>query len=121
MQTPIVYNDLNSLNRLKGQSAEKPREALHEASRQFEALFVSMVIKSMRDTLPKDGMFSSNSMDTYQQMFDQQLALDLSRRGGLGLSELIARQLSAGIRPEEGGQESGQERGIERGKEDGNG
>lgn len=93
----IVYNDLASLGRLKAQSTEKPKEALQEAAKQFEALFVSMMLKAMRDTLPEDGMFGSNSMKNYQEMFDQQLSLDLSRNSGMGLSDLIARQLSAGI------------------------
>lgn len=92
-----VYNDLSALQQLKAQSADKPQEALQEAAKQFESLFVTMMVKAMRDTLPKDGMFSSSNMESYQEMFDQQLALDLSRKGGLGLSDLIARQLSAGM------------------------
>jgi flagellar protein FlgJ len=92
-----VYNDLGSLQQLKVQSADKPQEALQEAARQFESLFVTMMVKAMRDTLPKDGMFSSSNMESYQEMFDQQLALDLSRKGGLGMAELIARQMSAGM------------------------
>lgn len=92
-----VYNDLSALQQLKAQSADKPQEALQEAAKQFESLFVTMMVKAMRDTLPKDGMFSSSNMESYQEMFDQQLALDLSRKGGLGMSELIARQLSAGM------------------------
>ena len=92
-----VYNDLSGLSRLKAESAAKPQEALEEAARQFESLFVSMMIKAMRDTLPEDSMFGSSSMKNYQEMFDQQLALDLSRKGGMGLSSLIARQLSAGV------------------------
>lgn len=92
-----VYNDLGSLQQLKAQSAEKPQEALQEAAKQFESLFVTMMVKAMRDTLPKDGMFASSNMDSYQEMFDQQLALDLSRKGGLGMADLIARQLSAGM------------------------
>lgn len=95
--SPSVYNDLSSLSRLKAQSAEKPQEALQEAARQFEALFMSMMIKAMRDTVPEDSMFGSSSMKNYQEMFDQQLALDLSRKSGMGLSDLIARQLATGM------------------------
>lgn len=92
-----VYNDLSSLQQLKAQSADKPQEALQEAAKQFESLFVTMMVKAMRDTLPKDGMFASSNMESYQEMFDQQLALDLSRKGGLGMADLIARQMSAGM------------------------
>jgi flagellar protein FlgJ len=48
----------------------------------------------MRSTLPKDGMFASNELESYQEMFDQQLSLDLSRNGGLGLADLISRQMA---------------------------
>src|SRR5688572_8497646 len=90
----MVYSDLGSLNRLKVQSKEDPGTALHEVAKQFESVFVSMMMKAMRDTLPKDGMFASNELENYQEMFDQQLSLDLSRNGGLGLADLISRQLS---------------------------
>jgi peptidoglycan hydrolase FlgJ len=93
---PVVYNDLASLSRLKTQSKEDPSTALNEVAKQFESVFVSMMMKEMRNTLPKDGMFSSNEMENYQEMFDQQLALDLSRNGGLGLADLISRQMAMG-------------------------
>ena len=93
-----VYNDLSGLNALKLRSRENPESALHEVAQQFESVFVTMMMKAMRDTLPKDGMFQSNSMETYQEMFDQQLALDLSRQNGLGLASVIERQLTAAAR-----------------------
>ena len=98
--SPTVYNDLASLERLKAQSKDAPDAALNEAAQQFEALFTSMVLKAMRDTVPEDSLFGGSSMKTYQEMFDQQLSLDLSRRGGIGLAPLIAKQLAAGIHPE---------------------
>ena len=103
--SPMVYNDLASLTRLKGQSKEDPKAALHEVAKQFESVFVSMMMKAMRNTLPKDGMLASNELENYQQMFDQQLSLDLSRNGGLGLADLIERQLAMaqGLAPIESG------------------
>lgn len=92
--SPGVYNDLAGLHRLKVQSKEDPSGALHEVAKQFESVFVSMMMKAMRNTLPKDGLFASNELENYQEMFDQQLSLDLSRKGGLGLADLISRQLS---------------------------
>lgn len=91
--TTMVYTDLGSLQALKAQSREQPQEALAEVAKQFESLFTSMLLKSMRATLPQDGLMQSGNIGTYQEMFDQQLALDLSRRGGLGLAALIERQL----------------------------
>ena len=92
--SPGVYNDLAGLHRLKAQSKADPSAAVHEVAEQFESVFVSMMMKAMRNTLPKDGMFASNELENYQEMFDQQLSLDLSRKGGLGLADLISRQLS---------------------------
>jgi flagellar protein FlgJ len=98
----VVYNDLASLGRLKTQSKADPSAALGEVAKQFESVFVSMMMKAMRDTLPQDGMFASNELESYQEMFDQQLSLDLSRNGGLGLADLISRQMAMaqGFAPE---------------------
>ena len=91
--SPMVYNDLSSLNTLKTQSRLNPDQAIKGVAQQFESLFMSMMLKSMRDTLPEDSLFGSSSMQTYTEMFDQQLALDMSRSGGVGLASLIERQL----------------------------
>ena len=96
--SPQVYSDLSSLNALKLKSRENPDNAVGEVAQQFESIFITMMMKAMRDTLPKDGLFASSQMDTYQEMFDQQLALDLSRENGLGLAAVIERQLSAASR-----------------------
>jgi flagellar protein FlgJ len=93
-----LYSDFASLGALKGQSRDNPDGALGEVASQFEALFVTMMLKAMRATLPEDGLFSGSQMSTYQEMFDQQLALDLSRHNGIGLASLIEKQLAAGQR-----------------------
>ena len=95
----MVYNDLSALTDLKTQSREDPTAALKEVSKQFESLFVNMMMKAMRDTLPKDGLMGGPDVQTYQEMFDQQLALDLSNKGALGLASVIERQLSNVIAP----------------------
>jgi flagellar protein FlgJ len=96
--TPQVYTDLAGLNALKLKSRDKPQEAVHEVAQQFESVFVTMMMKAMRDTLPKDGMFASSQIDTYQTMMDQQLALELSNGDGIGLAAVIERQISAAQR-----------------------
>ena len=94
-----VYNDLSSLARLKTQSHVDPAQAIKEVSKQFESIFVTMMMKSMRDTLPKDGMFDSSAMQSYQDMSDQQLALTMSHNGSLGLAKVIEKQLSHTVIP----------------------
>lgn len=92
------YNDLSSLQHLRTQAAQDPEQAVSEVARQFEGLFISMMLKSMRDTVPQDTLFGSNSMDSYQNMFDQQISLNLSSRGGVGLADIIEKQLLAASR-----------------------
>lgn len=94
-----VYNDLSSLARLKTQSHVDPAQAIKEVSKQFESIFVTMMMKSMRETLPKDGMFDSSAMQSYQDMSDQQLALTMSHNGSLGLAKVIEKQLSHTVIP----------------------
>lgn len=94
-----LYTDFGAMAKLKTQSREDPKAAMHEVAKQFESLFVTMMMKAMRDTLPKDGLFNSSALDSYQSMFDQQLSLDLSRHGSLGLASVIERQLSQTIVP----------------------
>lgn len=90
-----VYSDFSGLAELRRQAGSNPEKAAKEVAQQFESLFVGMMVKSMRDTLPKDGLFSSNQMEAYQDMFDKQLALDLSSKGGIGLAEVIERQITS--------------------------
>jgi flagellar protein FlgJ len=52
-----------------------------------------MMLKSMRQASLAEGIFDSNHSKTYREMADQQLAMDLSQRGGLGLQDVIVRQL----------------------------
>jgi len=66
---------------------------LRAAARQFEAVFTQMVLKSMRDATPQDGLFDSEQGKLYMSMLDQQLAQQMSSRG-IGLAEVMVRQLS---------------------------
>ena len=87
------YADPASLNGLKRDAAAQTPEALREAARQFESLFTTMMLKSMRSASERDPLFGSDQADMYQDMFDQQMALQLSRGKGLGLSDMLVRQL----------------------------
>ena len=94
------FLDVNGLNSVRQQSkstdkAEK-EAALQTAAKQFEAIFMQMLLKSMRsaqDVLESDSPFNSETSKSYRQMHDQQMSLELSDNGALGLSDLIVRQL----------------------------
>jgi len=94
------FFDINGLNSIRQQSNNTDKAskeaALESAAKQFEAIFMQMLLKSMRsaqDVLESDSPFNSQSTKFYRDMHDQQLAVELSSNGSLGLSELIVRQL----------------------------
>jgi peptidoglycan hydrolase FlgJ len=69
-------------------------ETLRAVAKQFESLFAQMLIKSMRATSFGDGLMDSEQSEFYRDMFDQQMAVELSQGKGLGLADLLMRQLS---------------------------
>ena len=103
------YTDFQGLNQLRSQAGKDPAQALKQVASQFETQFVKMMLQSMREATPRDGLFNSDQMKTFEGMFDQEIAQKLSSRaGGIGLAEMIERQLarqSGGMdreRPSEG-------------------
>jgi flagellar protein FlgJ len=84
--------DVQGLNRLKVDSKAPSKETLKAAAQQFEALFMNMMLKSMRDATPQDGITDSEQTRMYTSMLDQQLSLKLSSRG-IGLADLMVKQL----------------------------
>lgn len=87
--------DVQSLAALRSQAKTSPDAALGKAASQFEAMFMQMLLKSMRDSLPQDGMLDSEATRTYVGMLDQQLAASLSSKGGVGLADVLVKQLRA--------------------------
>jgi flagellar protein FlgJ len=85
------YTDLNGLAALK--NAPNSPAAIHAVAQQVEALFLQMMLKSMRDASAADGELDSNESGMYQDMFDKQVALTLSKHQDLGISRLFERQL----------------------------
>jgi flagellar protein FlgJ len=86
-----TYTDLNGLAALK--SAPTSPEAIRAVSQQVEALFLQMMLKSMRDASAEEGEPDSNETSMYQDMFDKQVALTLSKHTDLGIARLFERQL----------------------------
>lgn len=84
--------DGNSLNSLKRANNDSP-ETIRAVARQFEAVLMNMMLKSMRDTVPQDGITNSEQGKMFTSMLDQQLSTHLSQKG-LGLTDVLVRQLS---------------------------
>ncbi len=90
-----IYTDLNGLQNLKSSARKDARSALPEVARQFEAVMISMMIKGLRKTGMEDPYFKSQAMDSYRGMYDQQLAMELSKGRGIGLAKSIVDQVQA--------------------------
>jgi peptidoglycan hydrolase FlgJ len=103
------YADPAGLTALKRGAAAQTPDAVRETAKQFESLFTTMMLKSMRDASPGDSMFGSDQQDFYQDMFDQQLSVQLSKGKGLGLADVLVRQLmqSGGALPGVGDSQPG--------------
>ena len=88
---------------LKRAAQREDPEALREAAQQFEALMMQTMLKEAR-AASQDELFGSSQMDSYYEMFDQQVALDMARKGGFGLADDLVRQLESAARrlPEQG-------------------
>lgn len=85
--------DAKSVDDLHLMAKKNPDEALQKVAQQFEALFMNMLLKSMREATPKDGMFDSQQTQFFTQMHDQQLAQKISTKG-IGIADMMVQQLS---------------------------
>jgi flagellar protein FlgJ len=91
------YSDLNRLNQLK--VGDKNSDGnMRKVAQEFESLFLGEMLKSMRsatETLGQDNPLNTPAAKQYQEMYDQQLAVSMSREGGgIGLADVLMRQMS---------------------------
>lgn len=85
--------------RIRAEGGETSDDNLREVARQFESLFTHMLMKNMRAASLGDGAFDSEQSRFYQDMFDQQMSTELSRGNGLGIADLLVRQLGGESAP----------------------
>jgi flagellar protein FlgJ len=86
--------DVASVQDLRAQFQKDPKEGVKAAAQQFETMFLQMVMKSMRDATPQDGLMNSDQSRFYTGLLDQQMAQNISTTGkGLGFARLIEQQL----------------------------
>ena len=96
---PDFYADFSSLQKLKTTAKTDSSAALEKVAQQFEQMFLSMLMKSMRDAnesfSPDDDVFNGKDVRFYQDMMDSQLTSELSQGKGIGLADVLVRQLSS--------------------------
>jgi flagellar protein FlgJ len=89
-----TWLDLQGLAALRREAATGAPDAVRQVARQFESLFVAQMLKSMRDAKLAESAFDGEGTRFYQDLFDSQVALSLSQGRGLGIADLLARQLA---------------------------
>lgn len=91
-----AYTDLAALNQISIKGREDTAEGLKQVAKQFEAMFLNMMLKSMRESnkaFSEGSYLNSNEMEFYQQNFDDQMSVHLSEGKGMGLADSLYRQL----------------------------
>src|SRR5688500_6596466 len=89
--------DFSALAALRNDARAQDPSALNDAAKQCESLFTHMLLKSMRDanrSCGEDSPYGSSQGDLYQDMFDDQIAMHLSKGKGLGLADMLVQQLT---------------------------
>lgn len=80
----------------RGPQRESQKE-LRRAAAEFESLFINQMLKSMRETIGKSELFhGGNAEDIYASMLDTELSKNMAKAGGIGLADMLLRQLSDG-------------------------
>ena len=92
---PSIF-DMSNMAALRSAAKRDDPAAIKSAAQQFEALFLQMMLKSMRDATPSDGMFDSEQTRMYEGLLDQQMAQVMAAKGGTGLATVIEKQLTRG-------------------------
>lgn len=111
-----AYMDMQGLAALKGkvtQSGGKDIDQLRQVAGHFESMFVQMLLKNMRATSFDDGgLFNNDYTKFYQNMFDQQISVEATKGKGIGIADMLVRQLSGA--PQSAGGMPGQGAGVTR-------
>lgn len=85
--------DARELGQLRQGAKTNSPEALKGAATQFEAMFINMMMKSMRDAVPQEGLMDNQQTKMFTSMLDQQLSQTMAKRG-MGLADMLVRQMT---------------------------
>ena len=91
-----IYSDVQSLDGIRKQARVDKTGAIKAAAKEFEAFFMNMMLKSMRqatESIGDDSMFSSPQEKMFIGMLDEQMSVELSQKGNLGIADLMTRDL----------------------------
>lgn len=97
-----AFTDLNRLNQLKVGKDRDSEANIHKVAQEFESLFMNEMLKAMRkagDVVGDGNFMNSNESKAYRDMYDQQLAVTMSKQNGVGLADVLERQLGKTLHP----------------------
>lgn len=86
--------DSKSVGDLKSNMGKDPAGTAKAVAKQFESLFLNMVMKSMREATPKFDDTESETVNTFRGMYDQQLTQNLTSGSGIGLADMVEKQMA---------------------------
>ncbi len=92
----VNAHDFKQFAALRRNAGANDPAALREVARQFESIFTKMMLESMRSASFGDPLFGSDQADMYQDMMDDQMAVQLTSGRGIGLADMLIRQLGQG-------------------------
>jgi Rod binding domain-containing protein len=84
--------DFEGLGKLRAEARQNDKAAVRETAQQFEAMFLQMMMKSMREAVEKDEENSTSGQDTFESMFDREVAHKMAQRNTLGVADMLVRQ-----------------------------
>jgi flagellar protein FlgJ len=97
VQTNRFVLDMSAASDTRLQIKQDPQVGLKQAAQQFEGMLLQMMLKSMRDATPQDGLMDSDQTRFFTSILDQQLAQNMASTGSLGFAKLIEEQLGRSL------------------------
>ena len=95
--------DFAGLAQMRAGALQGDEKVTKEVAQQFEAIFINMMLKSMREATDRSGLLNSESTKTYESMFDQQLSTELAAKGTFGIAQALQNQLNLSPTAKTGG------------------
>ncbi|MGB3366581.1 MAG: rod-binding protein [Acidaminobacteraceae bacterium] len=109
VNTQIESNRSDAIRRKLESAKDSNNDAeLRDAAEQFESVFINMMLKTMRSTIPENQGYieKSNASSTYESMLDEEMSKGMSKGGGFGLSDMIYKSLAKRVEMEDAARNS---------------
>ncbi len=91
----VQDNRIEKLKNAAKNGSNQQAEKIKNLSEEFESMLMYQAMKTMRDTVPKNGYFHSSAEEIFTSMLDQEITKSSAKRGnGLGLARIMQQQLT---------------------------